>query len=137
MSSPERGETAVVAEELAGVLVRRRESDRVRQSQVLVARAEAGRQLRGRFGERDDRNTHRTNCLACLIDAAGARESDECLRVGAGRQEQRLSRAVCRLDVLNGARVMRVCNVEQADHDTRVEDQRFHSSRSRSSSSGS
>ena len=101
-----------------------------------MARPEFGGKFGDPGGERDDGDSHACDRLTRVCQAAGSGERNERLAVGAGGGQERLAIAVGLLYLVNGSVVVAVLGVEQAYQDARVEDQRLHSSRSRSSSPG-
>lgn len=87
--------------------------------------------------ERRHADAHAGDRVTGVADAIRAGERDQRLAVGTRWKQQVGPFCVSRFDFVDGTRVVCVRIVEQRDDDARVEDQRCHSSRNRSSSPGS
>lgn len=87
--------------------------------------------LRIEWGHAD---SHRDDRFTSVSDTVFAGEGDQRLAVGASGYYQLLAVLIGSLDRVNGTSVVGVCAIKQRDQDARIEGQRSHSSRSRSSS---
>ncbi len=68
-------------------------------------------------------DTHRSDCLASITDAAHACEGHHRFAVGSRRSDEFGLGLVSGFDVVDGALMVIVCVVEQPDEDARVKDQ--------------
>ena len=118
------------------MLVRGGKHERVWEPQRAVPSSKLGGAFGDRGSERDDRDSHAGDRFACVVDASSTRERDQSLVVSTGGSQELVIGPVGLIDLVDGSVVVAVLGVEQSDQDARVEDQRFHSPRSWSSSPG-
>jgi len=130
-------EATVIAQQLAALLLRCSKDDRVWEAKPLMPSPELSRALGDRSGEHYNGNAHRSDSLTRIAEAPSARKRHQRLAVCTRGRKQLPTFPVSRFHVVDRASMMGVSRIQQPDQDACVEDQRFHSSRSRSSSPSS
>jgi hypothetical protein len=94
----------------------------VGETEGLVRCSECGGAFGDRPGERDDDDAHPEDRFARVSDSTCAGEGDERLAICAGRGKQLPVGSVSLIDRVDGALVVAVGRVQQADQDARVKD---------------
>lgn len=89
-----------------------------------------GRALGRRDVEENHADTHRGDRFPSVSNPPFTGERHQCLAVGARWNHELEAAFIGGADLINRTNVMHVGAVEQRDHDTGIENQRSHSSRS-------